>query len=206
MKVKICGITTVSDALLAVEMGATSIGIVFWPSSPRYVEPGRARAIVRTLPDGVTATGVFVNQTTDAVSVAQEIGLGAIQLHGDEKPDEYADLEVPVIKALAVKGSETLAEAAAIPSHVTVLLYAHDPIRRGGTGIVIDWSIASAVARTRPVILSGGLTAANVVAAVREVRPDGIDVSSGVECQPGCKDAGKLRALFAALNGVHETR
>ena len=99
----------------------------------------------------------------------------------------------------------TLDAATAIPAHATLLLDAHDPIRRGGTGKVIDWSIAAAVARTRPVILSGGLTGANVAEAIRAVRPAGIDVSSGVECQPGCKDPGMLLALFAALNGVHET-
>ena len=206
MKVKICGITTVSDCLLATEMGADSIGIVFWPSSPRFVEPARAQAIVKSLPPGVTAVGVFVNQTADAAAIAQDIGLSAVQLHGDERAEEYATFPVPVIKALGVKGPETLEAAAAIPAHATLLLDAHDPIRRGGTGKVIDWSIAAAVARTRPVILSGGLTGANVADAIRAVRPIGIDVSSGVECQPGCKDPGMLRALFAALNGVHETQ
>lgn len=206
MRVKICGITTVSDGLLAAEMGANSIGMVFWPSSPRFVDPGRARAIVRALPADVTKVGVFVNQTADALAIAQEVGLDSIQLHGDEQPDAYAGLPMPVIKAVAVRGTEAVAEAAAIPAQVTVLLDANDPIRRGGTGTVIDWSIAAEIARLRPVILSGGLTAANVADAVRAVRPYGIDVSSGVECHPGCKAAGKLRALFAALNGVHETR
>ena len=205
MRVKICGITTVSDGLLAVEMGANSIGIVCWPSSPRFVDPARARAIVKALPPEVTKVGVFVNQTADALTIGQEIGLDAIQLHGDELPGEYASFPLPVIKAVAVKGRETVDEAAAIPAQVTVLLDANDPIRRGGTGTVIDWSIAEMIARMRPVILSGGLTAANVADAVRAVRPYGIDVSSGVECHPGCKAAGKLRALFAALNGVHET-
>jgi phosphoribosylanthranilate isomerase len=206
MKVKICGITTVSDALLAAELGADSIGVVFWPSSPRFVEPTRARAIVKSLPAGVTAVGVFVNQTAEAAAIAQEIGLGAVQLHGDEPAEDYAGFPVPVIKAMAVKGIETVDEATAIPPNVTILLDAHDPIRRGGTGTVIDWSIAGAIARLRPVILSGGLAADNVAAAIVAVRPFGIDVSSGVEAEPGRKDLGKLRALFAALNGVQETR
>ena len=206
MKVKICGVTSVSDGLLAAEMGADAIGVVLWPSSPRFVEPARARAIVKSLPAGVTAVGVFVNQTAEAAAIAQDIGLGAVQLHGDERAAEYAGFPVPVIKALAVKGIETVDEATAIPPNVTVLLDAHDPIRRGGTGTMIDWSIAGAIARLRPVMLSGGLTADNIVAAVTAVRPFGIDVSSGVEAEPGRKDLAKLRALFAALNGVHETR
>jgi len=206
MRVKICGITTVWDGLLAVEMGANAIGMVFWPSSPRFVDPARARVIVKALPADVTKVGVFVNQTADALAIAQEVGLDSIQLHGDEQPNDYAGFSLPVIKAVAVRGNETVAEAAAVPAQVTVLLDAHDPIRRGGTGTVIDWSIAAEIARMRPVILSGGITAANVADAVRAVQPYGIDVSSGVECHPGCKAAGKLRALFAALNGVHETR
>lgn len=206
MNVKICGITTVSDGLLAAEMGASSIGMVFWPSSPRFVDPVRARAIVKALPAHVNTVAVFVNQMDDALAIAQDVGVGAVQLHGDERPGEYAGFSLPVIKSVAVRGRETLVEAAAIPADVMVLLDAHDPVRRGGTGTVIDWSIAAEIAGTRPVILSGGLTASNVADAVRAVRPQGIDVSSGVECQPGCKDPGKLRALFAALNGVQETR
>jgi phosphoribosylanthranilate isomerase len=205
MRVKICGITRPEDAALAAALGAHAIGMVFWPSSPRCVDRAQAREIVAALPDHVDAIGVFVNQVGEAAEIANELGLSAVQLHGDEAVDEYADLATPVIRAVAVRGAETRERIAAIPDHVTVLLDAHDPIRRGGTGTVIDWSTAAAIARTRPVYLSGGITAANVAAAVAAVDPFAIDVSSGVESAPGTKDPARLRALFAAIAaGAHE--
>lgn len=205
MNVKICGITTPEDAVLAVELGATAIGMVFWPSSPRCIDPEQARAIVEALPHHVTIVGVFVNQTMEALSIARRVGLDALQLHGDERVDDYFDLPVPVIKAIAVRDMRSVNEASALPKHVAVLLDAHDPIRRGGTGTQVDWSIAAAISRRRPVLLSGGLNPANVAEAIAAVRPNAIDVSSGVESEPGRKDPAKLRALFAALSGVHET-
>jgi len=198
IRVKICGVTTVEDATLAADLGASAIGLVFWPRSPRFVDVEQAKRIVAALPPFVGAVGVFVNQP-EAADIAREVGLSAVQLHGDEPPDTYSALPVRVIKAVAVTGNGSGDLAAAIPASATVLLDAHDPVKRGGTGRAIDWTVAAAVARRRPIILSGGLNADNVVGAVEAVRPYAIDVSSGVESAPGRKDAAKLRALFDVL-------
>ena len=202
IRVKICGVTTVEDAVLAAELGASAIGLVFWPASPRFVEIAQAKAIVAALPPFVSAVGVFVNQADEALAVAREVGLTAVQFHGDETPGSYRTFPVRVIKAVTVRDLSAREEAAAVPSNATVLLDAHDRVKRGGTGRMIDWSIAAMIARDRPVILSGGLNDANAGEAVRAVAPYAIDVSSGVELVFGRKDPAKLRALFAALRAA----
>ena len=207
IRVKICGITSPEDATLAVELGAHLIGLVFWPQSPRFVARLRAREIVSVLPPGVDAVGVFVNQTEEAVDIAHEVGLRAIQLHGDEAPESYRALVSPanglsVIKAVSVRDESSIRQALDVPEGPQVLLDAHDVVKRGGTGRTIDWSLASAIARQRAVILSGGLNADNVIEAIEAVRPAGIDVSSGVESSPGQKDPAKLRELFDVLRNL----
>ena len=195
MFVKVCGITRLEDAIAAVDAGAHAIGFVFWPDSPRFVDPYRARAIAARLPPFVTAVGLFVNQPLSHVNgVAALVRLGAAQLHGDETPEFAAGVTAPVIRALPVDA------AAAWPAGTTLLLDAHDPVKRGGTGQTIDWPAAAAIAKTRKVLLAGGLTAENVAEAVARVRPFGIDVSSGVERSPGIKDHNRINALFDALN------
>src|SRR5262249_21222516 len=151
IRVKICGVTTVEDARLAAELGASAIGMIFWPESPRFVETRQAKAIVAALPPFVAAVGVFVNQPGEAASVARGVGLGAVQLHGDEPPESYRGFPLRVIKSVAVKDASADDAAGAVPAAATVLLDAHDPIRRGGTGIPIDWAIAARIARRRPV-------------------------------------------------------
>jgi phosphoribosylanthranilate isomerase len=201
--VKICGVTRVEDAVLAAELGASAVGMIFWPDSPRHVTIERARDIVSALPPFVTAVGVFVNEPVDRVAcVANAAGLGAIQLHGDEDADVYVPLGRRVIKAVPVRDGSGEDVADAISPRATVLLDAHDPVRRGGTGRPIDWTVAAAIARRRRVILSGGLTPENVVDAVRRVAPAAIDVSSGVEAAPGRKDPAQLRRLFDALRTI----
>jgi len=200
IRVKICGVTTAEDAALAASLGATAVGMVFWTGSPRAVDVDRARQIARALPPFVSAVGVFVDQPVDDVSeVAEAVGLDAIQLHGHENPTDYAGIGCRLIKSVAVRDRSAEADAASVPARATVLLDAHDPVRRGGTGQTIDWSVAGTIAKLRPVILSGGLTPASVDLAVRAVRPYAIDVSSGVESAPGRKDPTKLRAFFSAL-------
>jgi len=192
--VKICGVTRVEDAEAAVEAGANAIGFVFWPKSPRFVDPFRARAIAAALPPFVTAVGLFVNQPAEYVNgVASLVRLGAVQLHGDETPADAARIQRPVIKAAPARTDEW-------PMRVTLLLDAHDPEKRGGTGRTIDWSAASAIAATRRTILAGGLTPANVAEAIARVRPFGVDVSSGVEQAPGIKDRAMIRALFESIH------
>ena len=199
--VKVCGISRSEDAALAVALGASAIGFVFWPDSPRYVDPMRAREIVDALPDGVLVVGVFVDQPVSAVvEIADSVALDAIQLHGNESVSDFAGVRQRVIKAVPVGESFDPATVDALPADVTLLLDAHDPIRRGGTGRTIDWTIAAAVAARRDTILSGGLNAGNVADAIARVRPRMIDVSSGVEAAPGHKDPGKLREFFAAID------
>src|SRR5262249_28467736 len=151
----------------------------------------------RTLPPFVTVVGLFVNQPVEYIAgVASLVRLGAVQLHGDETVEAAGVIRLPLIKALALGSAID-----AWPARVTVLLDAHDPVNRGGTGRTIDWAAAAAVAANRRTLLAGGLTPENVAEAVGRVRPFGIDVSSGVEQAPGIKDHGKIRALFEALHG-----
>ncbi len=199
MFVKICGITLAEDAHAAVSAGADAIGFVFWPGSPRFIDPYRARAIARTLPPFVTTVGVFVNQPIEYVSgVASLVRLGAVQLHGDERSSTRPRSAVRSREAMSL-GDERVS---AWPAQTTVLLDVHDPVRRGGTGRTIDWTAAAAVAGGRRILLAGGLTPDNVAEAVARVRPFGIDVSSGVERTPGIKDHERLRALFEALHDI----
>jgi phosphoribosylanthranilate isomerase len=200
MRVKICGVTTPEDARLAASCGASAVGLVCWSGSPRAVTREQARAIVRALPPFVSAVGVFVNQVDEALDLARDLGLSAVQFHGDEPAESYRDFPWRVIKAIAVRGDEAGRATADVPAAATVLLDAHDLEKRGGTGRAIDWSVAAGIARERPIILSGGLNAANVAEAIRVVAPYAIDVSSGVESAPGRKDGAKVRALFAALS------
>ena len=194
MLIKICGITRLEDARFAVECGANALGFVFWPGSPRSIDAAHAQWIAASLPPFVTPVGVFVNQSSDFVNgVAAAVGLGVVQLHGDESPDFAASLNRPVLKAL------TLSAIDRWPSETMVLLDAHDPVRRGGTGRTIDWTRAASVAARRPIVLAGGLNPDNVADAIERVRPFGIDVSSGVEAAPGVKDHGRLKQLFDAI-------
>ncbi len=199
-RVKICGLTRLEDAELAVELGADAVGFIFWPTSPRVVGVDRAASIARALPAFVARVGVFVNPDPDEVRrVAGEVGLSAAQLHGDEQPARFAGTAPTLIKVAALAGDADVRAAIELPLDVTVLVDAADRERRGGTGLAADWAGAARVAAVRPVILAGGLSADNVAQAIQQVRPWAIDVSSGVEEQPGVKSAARLRALFDAI-------
>lgn len=192
---KLCGVTRLDDALRAVEAGATAVGFVLWPNSPRYIQPDRAAEIVAGLPEGVERVGVFVNEPVDSIRrIAVFAGLSMVQLHGEEPATYAAALEWPVLRSV------TLDSAAAVgtrwPAPVTLLLDASDPVRRGGTGTLVDWDRAAGIARSRPLVLAGGLRPENVAAAIAAVRPSGVDVSSGVERSPGVKDAGRVGRFF----------
>ncbi|HEX6974753.1 MAG TPA: phosphoribosylanthranilate isomerase, partial [Vicinamibacterales bacterium] len=202
-RVKICGIRRPDDARLAADLGVSALGFIFWPGSPRYIDPFRAKRIIAALPPFVSTVGVFVNQPpAHANGIARLLNLSAIQLHGDEDPAEFMRTGARIIKAVPVTQDFSDASLAAIPSDVTVLLDAHDPIRRGGTGRVVDWSIAARIAASRRTLLSGGLNAGNIAEAIDQVRPYGVDVSSGVESSPGVKDATKLRDLMARIRAT----
>lgn len=204
VRVKICGVRRMEDALLAAGLGASAIGFVFWPGSPRFIDPFRAKRIAAALPPFIATVGVFVNQAPEHASgIARLLNLAAIQLHGDEDPQPFLRTGYRVIKAVAVGDTFDAATLALVPPPVTILLDADDSIRRGGTGQTIDWSVAARVAASRRTVLSGGLNPANVRTAVEQVKPYAIDVSSGVESAPGVKDPDKLRALFDALSPLH---
>ncbi|HSJ13110.1 MAG TPA: phosphoribosylanthranilate isomerase [Longimicrobiales bacterium] len=203
MIVKVCGITRVEDALHAVRNGASALGFVFWPGSPRHIAPRCARRITDELPDGIETVGVFVNQ--DAAEIrdsAALAGIRTIQLHGDESPGFAAALNLPVWRALPVHARLDVWAA-----EITILLDACDRERRGGTGRQVDWGAAAAAAARRRVVLAGGLNPGNVARAITAVRPFGVDVSSGVETAPGIKDPERVaRFLAAAQAGLHASR
>ena len=204
VKVKVCGMTRVEDAVLAGELGAAAVGFVFWKGSPRYVTPRAARVVVEALLPRVTPVGVFVDAAVEDVEdVVREAGLKAVQLHGDESARACEELSsrvgVDVLKAVSMRGPASVALAAGLPASVTVLIDTHDPTKKGGTGRQVDWSLAAAVASQRRIFLAGGLSPINVAEAVGRVRPYGVDVSSGLETRPGMKDERLMRDFFAAV-------
>jgi|RhiMethySRZTD1v2_1073278.scaffolds.fasta_scaffold05798_8 phosphoribosylanthranilate isomerase len=202
-RIKVCGITRVEDAAAAAELGAAAVGFVFWPRSPRRIPIETAREIGGILPPFVARIGVFVDMPADdVVRIVDDARLDGVQLHGDEKTDQYRKLKARLIKAVTLGSDTDVMAAATLPAHVTVLVDATDRVRRGGTGRVADWTNAAALAAQRPIILAGGLTAANVGDAIRQVRPWAVDVSSGVESAPGVKSRERLEAFFAAVNAV----
>ena len=204
--VKICGITRFEDAALAARLGAACVGFVFWPDSPRFVEASVAADILATLPPHVAGVGVFVNQPIDEVNaISDQVGLGAVQLHGDEPQSACAGCRRRVIKALRLSADSTVEAVETVWSNATVLLDAFDPVRMGGTGRQVDWTLAAQIARRRRTILSGGLRADNVGEAVRQVAPYGLDVSSGVESEPGIKAPERMEAFFDAVNAATGT-
>jgi phosphoribosylanthranilate isomerase len=203
--VKICGITNLSDALFAVDAGADAVGFNFYRPSPRYLEPNAARAIIDQLPATVLTVGVFVNeQSPERVEqIANDAGIAAVQLHGDESPEYCTVLKDRyVIKAFGVD-QEFAPEQTAKYDVGAIMLDALDRKAWGGTGQVIDWSIAR---RTREIVpklfLSGGLAPENVIEAIKAVSPYAVDACSSLEHSPGRKDAARVRAFVAAVRGA----
>jgi phosphoribosylanthranilate isomerase len=207
-RIKVCGITRLEDALLAVELGANALGFNFYRPSPRYVAPETARAIIRRLPPFVTGVGVYANETDmdHVTAVAAEAGVGAIQLHGPQFP-EFAGPPAgyTLIRAVAV-GEDFKAESLAALQANAFLLDAFHPNLSGGTGTSFDWELAREANNYGTIILAGGLNPGNVGRAIREVRPYAVDVASGVESAPGQKDPALLRALFAAVQEADRNR
>lgn len=202
---KVCGITRIEDARRAVELGADALGFVFYPPSPRCLDASRARGIAAELPDGVLRVGVFVDEPAVRLDeLAAEVGLDLLQLCGDEPPERCRSLSRPVVKALRLNQGldREEAEARAEPYRdCTLLLDGGDAGGElyGGTGQRADWRVAGWLARRRDVILAGGLRPDNVGAAIETVGPWGVDVSSGVESEPGRKDPALLEAFATAL-------
>jgi len=196
VKVKICGITILEDALAAVEAGADALGFVFYPPSPRHIHPEQAAEIIRRLPPFVQTVGLFVDAELSIVNTtADRCGLDVVQLHGDETPGYCESVRRRVIKAFRVRDISSLDSL--LQYQVSgCLLDAWSPAAPGGTGQSFNWEIAAVAAAQRPIILAGGLTPDNVAEAVRRVQPYAVDVSSGVECAPGRKDVDKVRTFI----------
>lgn len=199
-RVKVCGLTRPHDAELAGELGAWAVGFICWPGSPRYVAAETIREIVDRLPASIEKVGVFVDQPVGHIRmVAESAGLTMIQLHGRESVAVARSIAHPVLKSVPIRAEFNPSVIAEIPEDITVLLDAYDPVRHGGTGRTVDWSVAATIAAQRRVVLAGGVNPDNAADAIRQVRPYALDLSSGVESAPGIKDPDKLRALFEAI-------
>lgn len=198
VRVKICGITNLEDALVAVASDADALGFVFYDRSPRNIAPEAAAAIIADLPPFVSRVGVFVDSPPDVVRQVMDFcRLDFAQLHGDESPEFCHALSPRAIKSFRVGGCQSL-DRIADYQVAAFLLDAYCPDAVGGTGKTFDWEVASRVAATRRTILAGGLTPANVREAIAIVRPYGVDVSTGVESGPGKKDAGLVKNFVRA--------
>ncbi len=203
IKVKICGIKRLTDALLAAELGASAVGFIFYPKSPRYISPERASQISQALPPFLLRVGVFVNESPEKIRhIRKQVGLDLIQLHGEEDPLFCRQFFPRVFKAFRIKGSQDLKQIASYRGCVGGILL--DTFSRGipgGTGKTFDWRLACEAQKFGlPLILAGGLGPGNVLEAIRMVKPYGIDVNSGVEIAPGIKHPALLRELFRKLS------
>ena len=200
--IKICGLTREEDAALAVSLGVHALGFVLWPPNPRAIALADAARIARAWLPLVTSVAVMVEPTEAEAAEALRAGFSALQVHGAAPAWERIRALTPrAIRAASLRPDGDGIDVP-VAADTTVLLDAHDPVRVGGSGRVIDWTRAAAVAAARPVILAGGLTPANVGEAIRVVRPYGVDVASGVEAAPGVKDATKMRAFVDAARSA----
>ncbi|HIN02901.1 MAG TPA: phosphoribosylanthranilate isomerase [Candidatus Marinimicrobia bacterium] len=201
---KICGITNLDDANVAVENGASAIGFIFYEKSPRTISINNAKSISKHLPKTIARVGVFVNHEKDLIRLAiSEVPLDMIQLHGDETPDFCNQFDVAILKALRIKNEASLS----VMDQYDVAVFLLDTFSNdqyGGTGETFDWSVLNRKFKT-PIILSGGLNPENILDAIDAVNPSAVDVNSGVESSPGKKDFNKLKSLFKNLNKTQST-
>lgn len=208
LKIKICGITSLNDALGAVEAGADALGFMFYEGSPRRISPQMALKIIRALPPFVSKVGVFVNPEDTLVrGVIDVCGIDTIQFHGDETPDFCRRFQpLKIIKAFRIKDASSLSPLGSYDTDAW-LLDSFVPGKEGGTGATFNWELAcQAKDAGRPIILAGGLSPENVAEAVHEVWPFAVDVSSGVESAPGRKDLPMMRDFVAAVRAIEQQR
>ena len=203
VSVKICGITNIRDAFRAAESGADALGFIFYPKSPRYLAPERAKEIIQKIPGSIGRVGVFVNQEIQAVKgIVSFCGLRLIQLHGDESL-QYCS-QFPRSSLIKVVSSWPEEEIQKLESYSVraILVDAHEPGRYGGTGKNSDWALALKVRKTHPLILAGGLNKENIKRAIETVRPCAVDINSGVETLPGKKDPYKIREIMEIIRAT----
>jgi len=205
-RVKICGITRAEDAELAVRLGADALGLVFYQASKRAVTVAQAQAVRHGLSAFVTLTALFVNADSAEINkVLAQVRIDCLQFHGEETPEFCASFGIPYMKAIRVQhGLDVVALAEQYRHASAILLDSYDPHQAGGTGHSFDWAVArDCVQRCEvPIVLAGGLTAQNVAAAIKEVQPYAVDVSSGVESVPGLKCPDKMQAFFKEVYRV----
>lgn len=205
-RVKICGLTNVEEAIVAGSLGADAIGLVFYPRSKRALSIETAVSIRQALPTFVSAVGLFVNPTEAQVeTVLKQLHLDCLQFHGDETPQFCASFGLPYMKAIRVReGLDIEREMARFTTSSAILLDSFDKQSAGGTGTSFDWEVAArAVGATQQrIVLAGGLDAQNVAAAIRQVHPYAVDVSSGVESAPGRKSSERMQAFLNEVNSV----
>jgi phosphoribosylanthranilate isomerase len=202
IRVKICGITNLEDAKLAISLGADALGFNFYRRSPRYIEPANAKPIIEALPPLISLVGIFVDEFSPEriLSITHAIGIGSVQLHGSESPDYVKKVnELRIIKAFRVNDTFNVKQLAAY-SVGAYLLDGYDGKLMGGTGNTFNWDFAIEAKQVGRVILAGGLTPENVYEAILQVRPYAIDICSGIESEPGKKDAAKMEALFREVS------
>ncbi len=201
---KICGITRLEDALTASALGVDALGFVFYKPSPRYVLPETAAEIIRELPPFVTTVGLFVNHSEEEVrSILGKVDLNVLQFHGEETDAFCRSFGRPFYKALGVVEEVDLVLLSEVYSHASALLLdAHDPVLKGGTGKTFDWSLVTEK-RVKPLILAGGLDSSNVRSAIQQVKPYAVDVSGGVEASKGIKDANLMKAFLSEVYREH---
>jgi len=202
-QVKICGVTSVEDAFMAAEAGADMIGLMFYDKSPRHISLPVAAEIAHAVPSLVLRVGVFVDPTEELVrSAIAECGLGLLQFHGNETSDFCTQFGLMSVKAIRIRDESSLSALANYHTDA-FLLDAYSAAAFGGTGEKFNWDLAVEAQKFgRPIFLAGGLTPANVAAAVKQVQPFAVDVSSGVESAPGKKDPVKVRAFIQAARGA----
>jgi phosphoribosylanthranilate isomerase len=210
MRIKICGITQPDQGKAIASLGATTLGFICVPASPRYVSAKQIRAVVEQLPEKIERIGVFANSSAEEICQTVAVaGLTGVQLHGDESPAFCHQLRslpnIEIIKALRVRSSEALAQAEIYTSWVdTLLLDAYHPQMLGGTGKTLDWTTLCQFQPECSWLLAGGLTPENILDALNQLQPNGIDLSSGVERAPGDKDLDKVAQLFEQLRSRSE--
>ncbi|WP_268797220.1 phosphoribosylanthranilate isomerase [Pseudomonas huanghezhanensis] len=204
---KICGITRIEDALAAVEAGADAIGFVFYAKSPRGVTAQQAKAIIAALPPFISTVGLFVNASACELNETLDaVPLDLLQFHGDETPEQCDGYHRPFIKALRVKAGDDIAAACRQYANASgILLDTYVEGVPGGTGETFDWALIPK-GLSKPIILAGGLTSANVSQAIAQVHPYAVDVSGGVEQARGIKDHDKIRAFMSAVHGASDLR
>tara|TARA_Y100000031_G_scaffold81534_1_gene89915 strand:- start:94 stop:726 length:633 start_codon:yes stop_codon:yes gene_type:complete len=200
--VKICGITSFNDAIMATNYGASALGFIFYEKSPRYINPEILKTWISNVPSSIKKVGVFVNKDVDKVNkIAEELNLGMVQLHGDESPEYCNQMIRPVIKVFRVNKKF---DSIRLKNYqvATFLFDTYNKENHGGTGESFDWQSILQLNTETPIILSGGLNADNVLEGIEVVKPSAVDVNSGVETAPGKKDEEKIKNLFTILKNT----